>query len=293
MRSKLTVLIPCKDERAHLRDCVESVRPIADEILVADSGSTDGSLDIACELGCRIIEREYINSANFKNWAIPQATYEWVLVVDSDERVSPDLAEEIHHVLAEPACDGYSVRRDFTFLGNVLRDCGMTSNRLLRLFRRDVGRYQERRVHADVQIPSGKVGRLQAPLMHHMVIDLDHFLARKLRYSSWSALDRWDKGQRATFFKMLFHTPIRFLQLYFLRRGFLDGRAGFVFCGIMAFYTFLKDAKLWVLETTDSSRDKMEEAARRHTLTYQVAERPKPPGLRVIVPDNVVHKRAA
>src|SRR5262245_65872301 len=98
---KLTVLIPCKNERLNIKDCIESVRGIADEILVADSGSTDGTLDIVRELGgCRIIEREYVNSANFKNWAIPQAKHEWVLVVDADERVTPDLAEEIRTVLA-------------------------------------------------------------------------------------------------------------------------------------------------------------------------------------------------
>jgi (heptosyl)LPS beta-1,4-glucosyltransferase len=89
----LTVLIPCKNERLNIKDCIESVRGIADEILIADSGSTDGTLEIVRGLGgCRIIEREYVNSANFKNWAIPQAKHEWVLVVDADERVTPELA---------------------------------------------------------------------------------------------------------------------------------------------------------------------------------------------------------
>ena len=94
MTAKLTVLIPCKDERRNIRACIESVQAIADEILIADSGSTDGTLDIVRDIGgCRIIEREYINSANFKNWAIPQARHEWVLVVDADERVTPELAD--------------------------------------------------------------------------------------------------------------------------------------------------------------------------------------------------------
>src|SRR5436190_3917036 len=107
---KLTVLIPCKDEIQHIRACIESVRPIADEILVADSGSTDGTLDVVRSLGgCRVIEREYVNSADFKNWAIPHARHQWVLVVDADERVTPQLAGEIERLMAtEPACDGYS-----------------------------------------------------------------------------------------------------------------------------------------------------------------------------------------
>src|SRR4026207_1074127 len=103
----LTVLIPCKDEIQHIRACIDSVRPIADEILIADSGSTDGTLEAVRRLGdCRVIEREYVNSADFKNWAIPQAAHEWVLVVDADERVTPELAGEIQRLLAnDPPCD--------------------------------------------------------------------------------------------------------------------------------------------------------------------------------------------
>ena len=96
MSAKLTALIPCKNERHNIRACIESVQPFADEILVADSGSTDETLDIVRDTGCcRIIEREFINYANFKNWAIPQARHEWILLVDADERVTPELGGEI------------------------------------------------------------------------------------------------------------------------------------------------------------------------------------------------------
>src|SRR5438132_4885540 len=171
----LTVLIPCKDEFQHIRACIESVRPIADEILVADSGSTAGTLDVVRGLGgCRVIEREYVNSADFKNWAIPQARHEWVLVVDADERVTPELAGEIQRLLAsEPAYDGYSLRRDNLFLGHTIRHCGWNTSRLVRLFRRDDSQYEARRVHANVIVGSGKVGELVQPLMHHTALDLD------------------------------------------------------------------------------------------------------------------------
>src|SRR5882724_7668857 len=156
----LTVLIPCKDEIQHIRACIESVRAVADEILVADSGSIDGTLDVVRGLGgCRIIEREYVNSADFKNWAIPQARHEWVLVVDADERVTLELAGEIQRLLAdEPACDGYSLRRDNFFLGHPIRHCGWNTSRLVRLFRRDGSQYQTLRVHAKVVVASGKTG---------------------------------------------------------------------------------------------------------------------------------------
>jgi len=248
--SHLTVLIPCKDELPHIAACIDSVRPIANEILVADSGSTDGSLEAVRALGdCRIIEREYINSANFKNWAIPQARHEWVLVVDADERVTPRLAGEIQRLLAaEPTCDGYSLRRDNFFLRHPIRHSGWNTSRLVRLFCRDGSRYETRRVHANVVVASGKIGELVHPLEHHTALDLDRFVAKQHRYANWSALDAFDAGKKSTWLRMLTHAPLRFLQLYLLRGGLLDGRAGLVVCGLAAWYTFLKDAKLWALQ---------------------------------------------
>jgi glycosyltransferase involved in cell wall biosynthesis len=261
---KLTVLIPCKDEVQHIGACIESVRPIADEILIADSGSTDGTLDIVRGLGgCRIIEREYINSADFKNWAIPQAAHQWVLVVDADERMTPDLAGEIKRLLAtEPACDGYSLRRDNFFLGHRIGHCGWNTSRLVRLFRRDRSRYESRRVHANVVVPSGKIGELVQPLVHHTALDLDRFVAKQERYATWSSLDAYDAGKRATWLRMITHAPLRFLQLYVLRGGWLDGRAGVVVCGLAAWYTFLKDAKLWAMRSSRIADSETATAAR-------------------------------
>lgn len=253
---KLTVLIPCKDERQHIRACIESVRPLADEILVADSGSKDGTLEIARELGCRVIERDYINSADFKNWAIPQASHPWVLVVDADERVTPRLAAEVRKLLAgQPQHDAYELKRDLFFLGHRINHCGVGHNWLVRLFRRDLCRYERRRVHADIDVPGGNVGRLRGRLLHYTALDIDHFLARQQRYSTWAALDAYDAGKQASWAKILVHAPLRFLQLYLFRRGFQDGRAGLVVCGIMAYYTFLKDAKLWALRHSRSDEE--------------------------------------
>jgi len=149
----LTVLIPCKDERHNILDCIDSVREIADEILVADSGSTDGTLELVKDLpGVRVIEREYVNSADFKNWAIPQATHEWVLLVDADERVTSDVAMSARKAIAEPGDNqAFAVRRDTYMLGHRLRYSGAQSATCTRLFRRHL-RYQPRRVHADIVV---------------------------------------------------------------------------------------------------------------------------------------------
>lgn len=247
----LSVLIPCKNERLNIERCIASARDWADEILVADSGSTDGTLEIVRRLGgCRIIEREYVNSANFKNWAIPQAKHEWVLVVDADETLSPELAAEIRKTLAaSPKHEAYRMRRDNYFLGHPIRHCDWNTPQLTRLFRRDAGRYQERRVHADVEV-SGSVGDLAGKLLHYTAWDLADFVAKQNRYSSWAAEDLHDRGKRHGLLVSLLRFPIRFFYLYVLRLGFLDGMAGLIVCSIMAHYAFLKSAKLWALHDT-------------------------------------------
>ena len=187
MCDRLTVIIPCKNERHNLRACVDSVRNIAAEILVADSGSTDGTLALAGELGCRVIEREYLDSGNFKNWAIPQAAKEWVLIVDADERVTPELAAEIAQVLAAPERDGYRIRRRNFLFGYEVRHSGWSNDSVLRLFRRDLGRYGAGGDHADVQISTGKVGRLRHKFLHYTYWSLPQYLRKAERYTTQAA----------------------------------------------------------------------------------------------------------
>lgn len=250
MSAKLTALIPCKDERRNIRPCIEGVQSIADEILIADSGSTDGTLDIVRQMGgCRIIEREYINSANFKNWAIPQARHEWVLLIDADERVTPALAAEVQRVLASPPADkdGYWIGRINHYLGYRIDHCGWDRDDVIRLFRRDESRYQTRWVHAEVELPPNRVGKLQNSLLHYTTWESDQYLYKLNRYAGWGALNMRDQSRQPSLLAMLTRAPLRFLQLYFLRLGFLDGVPGFQICMHTAYYAFLKQAKLWEL----------------------------------------------
>ncbi len=161
LANPLTVIIPCKNEREHIRACIASAQRVADEVLVADSGSTDDTLEIVRKLGCRIIEREYGTSGDFKNWAIPQAAHEWVLILDCDERITADLAAEIRRELAAPRHDGYWIYRRNHFLGHPIRFGPWKNDRCLRLFRRDLGRYVGPTDHAEVELTSGTVGRLR------------------------------------------------------------------------------------------------------------------------------------
>jgi glycosyltransferase involved in cell wall biosynthesis len=250
MPDKLTVLIPCKNERLNIRPCVESARGIADEILIADSGSSDGTLEIVREMGgCRIIEREYIDSGNFKNWAIPQAAHPWVLIVDADERITPELAAEIKRTLATPGHDGYRILRRNHFFGHEIKHCGWDTDDVLRLFRRDLGRYTDYGDHADVELSTQSVGRLKAKFMHYTYWSMEQYLRKLDRYTTQWAEQRFALGRRASFLEISLRAPLRFFHSYFIRLGFLDGTPGLVLCLLTSFYSFTKAAKLWALHS--------------------------------------------
>ncbi|NLE36627.1 MAG: glycosyltransferase family 2 protein [Pirellulaceae bacterium] len=270
-RQLLTVLVPCKNERKNIRPCLESVRDLADELLVADSGSTDGTLAIVREIGnCRVIRRDYVNSADFKNWAIPQARHPWVLIVDADERVPEPLAREIREILENPPEDMDAFSCDFQdfFMGHPLRYAGWDS-RSIRLIRRDVCRYQMRRVHADVVVDPNRVGKLKTRIPHYSVWDYNDFILKYARYTTWASDDLWEKGRRSSFFGLTLRPVMRFLHLYLIRGGFLDGIPGLQVCAFFTFLsTYMKQAKLWQREFGLPQPDPEEQEASPTILAY-------------------------
>ena len=266
MRSALTVLIPCKNEQKNIRPCIEAARKVADEVLVADSGSTDETMAIAREEGARVIEREFVNYSDFKNWAIPQAAHEWVLIVDADERVTDELAAEIRGVLENPPADrdGFWILRRSFFMGHEIRHCGWNTDDVFRLIRRDVCRYRACRVHEEIDVDPRRAGRLKNRLVHYTYWSHDQYFDKYLRYTKWGAQDLWDRGRRASWYGLLLRPFFRFLQLYVLRGGFLDGLAGIQVCMLQAFFvTFVKQARLWETEHALPQPDPEAERASR------------------------------
>ena len=250
MAQQLTVIIPCKDEEANIGECLVSARKVADELLVADSGSTDRTLDLVRQSGpCRIVEREYVNSGDFKNWAIPQAAHEWVLILDADERIPDALADEIRTLLARgPEQDGYWIHRSNFFMGHCVRFSGWRNDRVLRLFRRDCGVYRGGTDHAEVEIATGRVGGLKQRLLHYSYWTYDEYFQRLQRYTSYQAQKWHREGRRASAFKLVLNMPLRFLHAYIFRLGFLDGLVGFQVCALTGYYSFMKQARLWQLQ---------------------------------------------
>jgi glycosyltransferase involved in cell wall biosynthesis len=249
----LTVIIPCKDELPNIAACLDSVRGLADEILVADSGSTDGTLELIHARGdCRIIQRDYRNSADFKNWAIPQATHEWILLVDADERVTPELANEIRQLkesgaLSRTGAVAYSIARTNFFLGHPVRYSGWQNDRVRRLFRRAC-QYETRRVHAELDVPADQTEYLRHSFTHHTFRSLKHFVAKLERYAIWGAEDLFEQGRRARVVDLSLRPLFRFLKHYVFQRGLLDGKAGLIISGLLAYSVLMKYAALWELE---------------------------------------------
>lgn len=248
----LTVIIPCFNEAHNMRPLLESVA-WADEIIVVDSFSTDNTVEIAKEFTGRILQRKYVNSADQKNWTIPQATHDWVLIVDADERVTPNLKLEIKKLLAsQPDKDAYWIGRENYFMDKKVKYSGWQNDRVIRLFDKGKARYEEKNVHAEI-ITDGTVGVLNEKLTHNTYKDISHFLQKMERYAHWSALDYAPKTASVSFFHLWIKPLFRFIKHYFLRLGILDGKVGFIISVIMAWGVFLRYVKILEIKSNTNA----------------------------------------
>ena len=245
--SGVTAIVTALNEEGQIAECVRRLM-FADEVLVVDSFSSDGTADIARECGARVLQHEYESPAAQKNWAIPQARHEWVLIVDADEWVTEEAAEEIRRRIAAPdERNGYEVKRRNFFLGKEVRYSGWQNDWVLRLFRRDRGRYRERRIHERLEV-DGPVGRLRGRLIHHPYRSLDDYWRKLRRYAEWNAQEARRRGARASPAYMMVHPALRFLKAYLIQGGFLDGAHGLVVCLLTAVYAAAKDVRVWELQ---------------------------------------------
>ncbi len=247
-RPRLTALVTSFNEEANIYECLAGLR-FADETLLVDSFSTDRTLEIARSIpGVRILQRQYFGSAAQKNWAMDQVESPWILIVDADERIPPALAEEILGVLDnEPRADTYYIRRENVMVDCVIRHSGWSTDKVVRLIRRGKARYPNRRVHADIP-PNGPAPVLGHPLLHITFRSLDQYLEKLHRYAQWAAADLWRRRKRAGPVELLLRPLWRFLRMYVVQAGFLDGKHGFILCTLQAYGVFLKWARVWEYE---------------------------------------------
>lgn len=250
MKLALTVIIPTYNEEDHIADLLEQVS-WADEVLVVDSFSTDATVELVQKTTAKLLQRKYKGPADQKNWAIRQAKHNWVLILDADERLSPALMEEVKGIVqgAEINCAGYWIYRQNYFMGKKINYSGLQRDKVIRLIQRDLCAYNNKQVHEEIE-SAGKIGFLEHKLEHYTYKSLAHFLAKNERYALWSAQDHLPKVKRVTAWHLLIKPFGRFFNQYILKRGVLDGQAGFIFCVIMAWGVFLRYAKIKELLST-------------------------------------------
>ena len=244
--ASLTVTVITKNEAHNIAACLASVG-FADQIVVLDSGSTDGTVDIAKALGAEVIvNADWQGFGVQKNRALALARHDWVLSIDADERLSPALQLEVQQALTDPQFAAYAVPRLSSFCGQYMRHSGWYPDYVVRLFRRGDAQFSSDLVHEKI-IAQTPVGRLKAELLHETYRNLEQMLDKSNAYSTAGASNALARGKSTSVTSAVAHGAWAFFRTYFLRLGFLDGRRGFLLAASVAQTTFWRYAKLCML----------------------------------------------
>ncbi|MCD6380182.1 glycosyltransferase family 2 protein, partial [bacterium] len=235
--SNVSLIVITLNEEDNLGKCLGSAMGVG-EIIIVDSFSSDRTVEIAENFGAQVFLREFFSNAQQKNWAIHKAKKEWILILDADESLSPELREEIEGELISPQADGYWLKRKNEFMGRNIRFCGWKKDKVLRFFRVGKGKYNDRSVHEKL-ILDGKISIFKSYMYHKSYRNVSDYLDRMKKYSKWGAEDLYSKG-KFWFPGIIVHPIWRFIRMYFLQLGFLDGKSGFLLCSTAVASIFFK-----------------------------------------------------
>jgi len=243
----VSVTIITLNEAEHIAAAIDSAR-WADEVLVVDCGSTDGTVDLARGTGAVVLCREWSGYVDQKNFAAERASHDWIFSLDADERITPALAAEVRALLAmEPPMRGYRLPRVTYHLGRWVRTTDFYPDYQTRLYDRRAARWRGKYVHESVTV-DGPVGQLRHELEHYSFRNLRDQLDRINHYTTLAARQMYESGRRSSPLHLLVHPSAAFLRNYLLRRGILDGTAGLMISLMNAYSVFLKFAKLWEMQ---------------------------------------------
>ncbi len=244
---KLSVVIITLNEEKNIGRCLESVKEIADEIVVVDSFSTDKTKEICEGFGVRFFEQKFLGYRDQKNFAHELAQFDYVLSLDADEVLSPELFESVKKVKENFVHDGYSFNRLTNYNGQWIRHCGWYPDSKVRLVKKNKAKWGGRNIHEGLDV-TGSVGHLDGDLLHYSFNSISSHVIQTNKYSTMEARVLFESGKRATLSKLVTRPPIQFFKDYILKRGLLDGRYGFVICFLNSIYVLLKYAKMIDLE---------------------------------------------
>lgn len=238
----LSVILITKNEAANIRDCLRAVS-WADEIIVVDSGSTDGTPQIAKEMGALVYSHDWPGFGPQKNRALAYASKDWVFSIDADERVTPEQHAELERAMQEGGADGYFCPRLSQFCGTFIWHSGWYPDYVLRLFKRGNGRFSDSLVHESI-ILEGRAEKLKIPLLHYSYLTMDDVERKVEHYSNAAAQQMFEEGKRASWMRAALSGGWAFIRTYIVRFGVLDGGAGLQIALMNMRTTFLKYRKL-------------------------------------------------
>jgi len=249
-RAPLSAVLITRNAAAVLEPCLDSLA-FADEVVIIDSSSSDGTQEIAARRGARVVQKEWLGFGLQKQFAVDQASHDWVLCLDADERVSPELARSIEAALAAPVSPVYRMARRNRFLGRWLAHGEGYPDWSPRLFNRLNARWSDDLVHEKVLF-AVTPGTLEGDLMHDSNDDLSAYLERQNRYTTLAARQAYEQGRGANVLHLLFSPVVRFLKFYIMRLGFLDGLPGLLHISIGCINSYVKYMKLIELRQSDN-----------------------------------------
>ncbi|AUC80647.1 glycosyltransferase family 2 protein [Lacinutrix sp. Bg11-31] len=234
------------NEELHIESYIESLS-FADEIIIVDSFSTDKTIALAQKYDVTIIQREFKNFSDQKNFAISQAKNDWVVFFDLDEKISSYLANEIvTKVNSENPLKAYLIKRSFNFMGKRIKYSGFQTDVAVRLFNKNYCKYNGKVVHESIETDE-KIGQLKHALDHQTYKSFDNYNEKLSKYSTFQAEELYKKNVRPNLYHFLFRPWYRFMHQYFLRFGFLDGKEGFIICYVHAFSVYKRYIQLWAM----------------------------------------------
>lgn len=243
---KITAIIPTLNEEVHIEDSIKSV-DFADEIIVIDSFSTDSTVELAKKYQVKIVQRVFDDFSSQKNFAIELAKNDWIFVLDADERVPPDLKNEILNIDEKTIkFVGFYVYRKFYLGDKLIKYTGCQRDKVIRLFRKSKCRYNDLKVHETIKA-DGPLGFFKHKLNHFSYRDFDHYMTKQKLYSRIQAQQLYEKGQKATLFHLFLKPVITFIIYFVIRLGFLDGKQGFLISKIRTYSVLNRYMNLWYL----------------------------------------------
>ncbi len=241
--SKISAAIIALNEKDNIRDAIKSLS-FADQIIVADTGSTDNTAEIAKNAGAEVHKIKFSGFGETKNKALELCDGEWVFLLDADERVSEELAESILKAAAHNSdTAGFNVNRLTYFLGKPIRHSGWYPDYILRFFKREKGKFSPRLVHEEITV-DGPVGRLDGLIIHYSYTNLRQYLDKLNEYSSLSAREMRSSDRKFNYADFIFRPFLIFLKMYFFKAGFLDGFNGILLAALSSYHVLIKYAKL-------------------------------------------------